>query len=62
MPDDEVVSRCQTLPPKVLTRLTMPEGTEVSGQESDQGDLFYAGGGGSGRVRAGWKPRRRPGR
>src|SRR5436190_14480740 len=30
---------------KVLTRLTMPEGAEVSGLESDGGDLFYAGGG-----------------
>jgi outer membrane protein assembly factor BamB len=47
---------------KVLTRLTMPEGTEVSGLESDGGDLFYAGGGGSGRVRAVRKPRRGPGR
>src|SRR5712675_387250 len=28
----------------VLTRLTMPEGTMVSGLESDQGDLLYAGG------------------
>ena len=47
---------------EVLTRLTMPEGTGVSGLESDQGDLFYAGGGGSGRVRAVKKPRRRSGR
>jgi len=43
----------------VLTRLTMPEGTEVSGLESDQGDLFYAGGGPSGRVRAVRRPRKR---
>jgi outer membrane protein assembly factor BamB len=42
----------------VLTRLTMPAGTGVSGLESDQADLFYAGGGGSGRVRAVRKPRR----
>src|SRR5438270_9268550 len=28
----------------VLTRLVMPEGTEVSGLESDGGDLLYAGG------------------
>jgi hypothetical protein len=47
---------------EVLTRLTMPEGTAVSGLESDRGDLFYAGGGESGRVRAVRKPRRRPGR
>src|SRR4051794_15232520 len=44
---------------KVLTRLTMPEGAEVSGLESDGGGLFYAGGGGSGRIRAVRKPRRR---
>jgi outer membrane protein assembly factor BamB len=44
---------------EVLTRLRMPEGAEVSGLESDQGDLFYAGGGPSGRVRAVRKPRRR---
>jgi len=43
----------------VLTRLTMPKGTMVSGLESDGGDLFYAGGGESGRVRAVRKPRRR---
>ena len=44
---------------EVRTRLTMPPGTAVSGLESDQGDLFYAGGGGSGRVRAVRRPRRR---
>jgi glutamine cyclotransferase len=43
----------------VLTRLTMPEGTEVSGLESDRGDLLYAGGGGSGRIRAVRRPARR---
>jgi outer membrane protein assembly factor BamB len=46
---------------EVLRRLTMPEGTVVSGLESDQADLFYAGGGESGRVRAVRRPRRRPG-
>jgi glutamine cyclotransferase len=44
---------------EVLTRLTMPEGKMVSGLESDGGDLFYAGGGSSGRVRAVRRPRRR---
>jgi hypothetical protein len=42
----------------VLTRLTMLDGMGVSGLESDQGDLFYAGGRESGRVRAVRKPRR----
>jgi glutamine cyclotransferase len=44
---------------EVLARITMPEGAEVSGLESDGGELFYAGGGASGRVRAVRKPRRR---
>jgi glutamine cyclotransferase len=44
---------------EVLTRLAMPEGTEVSGLESDGRDLFYAGGGASGRVRAVRRPSRR---
>jgi outer membrane protein assembly factor BamB len=46
---------------EVLARLTMPRGVEVSGLESDRGDLFYAGGGESGRVRAVRRPRRRSG-
>jgi outer membrane protein assembly factor BamB len=46
---------------EVLTRVEMPEGSEVSGLESDQGDLFYVGGGKSGRIRAVRRPRR-PGR
>jgi len=44
---------------EVLARLTMPEGAEVSGLESDGGDLLYAGGGRSGRVRAVRRPRRK---
>jgi outer membrane protein assembly factor BamB len=44
---------------EVLTRLTMPKRTGVSGLESNRGDLFFAGGGESGRVRAVRKPRRR---
>ena len=44
---------------RVLARLPMPAGTMVSGLESDRGDLFYAGGGASGRVRAVRRPRRR---
>jgi len=44
---------------EVLTRLAMPEGTEVTGLESDQRDLLYAGGGPSGRVRAVRRPPKR---
>ncbi|QGW82003.1 Vgb family protein [Variovorax paradoxus] len=41
----------------VLERLEMPRGTGVSGLESDGGDLFYCGGGGSGKVRAVRRPK-----
>ena len=44
---------------KVLERLTMPEGVGVSGLESDGADLFYAGGGGSGKIRAVRRPKRK---
>ncbi|MBX3610874.1 MAG: PQQ-binding-like beta-propeller repeat protein [Hydrogenophaga sp.] len=42
----------------VLQRLQMPSGMGVSGLESDGADLFYCGGGGSGKVRAVKRPRR----
>jgi glutamine cyclotransferase len=41
----------------VLERLQMPRGTGVSGLESDGADLFYCGGGASGKVRAVRRPR-----
>ncbi|NCT85647.1 MAG: hypothetical protein GXC94_21050 [Comamonadaceae bacterium] len=41
----------------VLQALQMPTGTGVSGLESDGRELFYAGGGGSGKVRAVRRPR-----
>ena len=41
----------------VLQRLEMPAGVGVSGLESDGADLFYAGGGPSGKVRAVRRPR-----
>lgn len=44
----------------VLERLEMPPGTLVSGLESDGGDLFYCGGGDTGKVRAVRRPRRQP--
>ncbi len=40
----------------VLERLEMPEGTGISGLESDGASLFYCGGGGSGTVRAVRRP------
>jgi sugar lactone lactonase YvrE len=44
---------------EVLDHLTMPAGTMVSGLEADGGELFYAGGGSSGKVRAVRRPRRK---
>jgi len=41
----------------VLERLEMPRGTGVSGMESDGANLFYCGGGASGKVRAVRRPK-----
>ena len=41
----------------VLERLAMPHGASVSGLESDGADLFYCGGGSSGKVRAVRRPK-----
>ena len=43
----------------VLERLEMPSGTYISGLESDGADLFYCGGGPSGKVRAVRRPQRK---
>ena len=45
---------------RVLERLEMPAGTAISGLESDGGDLFYCGGGSSGKVRAVRRPAKLP--
>lgn len=42
---------------EVLQRLAMPAGSGISGLESDGGELFYCGGGGSGKVRAVRRPK-----
>jgi streptogramin lyase len=42
----------------VRERLALPQGVGVSGLESDGGDIFYCGGGPSGKVRAVRRPRR----
>jgi len=44
---------------EVLDRLQMPEGTFVSGLESDGQDLFFCGGGPTGKIRTVRRPRRR---
>ncbi|HEY5808432.1 MAG TPA: hypothetical protein VIT67_10715 [Povalibacter sp.] len=42
---------------EVLESLEMPQGTTVSGLESDGGEQFFCGGGGSGKVRAVRRPK-----
>jgi hypothetical protein len=55
--DDSDIRRIDPESGAVLERLEMPRGTGVSGLESDGADLFYAGGGGSGTVRAVRRPK-----
>jgi glutamine cyclotransferase len=43
---------------KLLESLEMPRGMGISGLESDGGDQFFCGGGGSGKVRTVRRPRR----
>jgi hypothetical protein len=43
---------------EVLERLEMPPGVSVSGLESDGSDLFFCGGGSSGKVRTVRRPKR----
>src|SRR5439155_16348247 len=59
--DESDVRRVDPETGEVLERLEMPPGAGVSGLESDGGDQFFCGGGGSGKVRAVRRPRRRPG-
>ena len=57
---EEDVSELRHINPQtgeVLETLTMPAGTMVSGLESDGGDRFLCGGGGSGKVRAVRRPK-----
>jgi glutamine cyclotransferase len=55
--DESDIRRIDPESGKVLARLTMPDGAGVSGLESDGADLFYAGGGRSGKVRAVRRPK-----
>src|SRR5204863_112738 len=56
--DESEIRRVDPENGAVLDRLAMPAGTFVSGLEADGADLFYAGGGGSGTVRAVRRPKR----
>lgn len=55
--DESEIRRIDPSSGAVLERLGMPAGAGVSGLESDGVDLFYAGGGESGMVRAVRRPR-----
>ena len=50
--DESDIRRIDPASGAVLERLEMPHGIGVSGMESDGADLFYCGGGASGKVRA----------
>jgi len=56
--DESEIRRIDPDSGDVLERLQMPKGVNVSGLESDGKDLFYAGGGGTGKVRAVRRPKR----
>jgi len=55
--DQSEIRRIDPKSGAVLERLEMPPGVGVSGLESDGADLFYAGGGASGKVRAVRRPK-----
>ncbi|MBT9456056.1 MAG: hypothetical protein IV097_05490 [Burkholderiaceae bacterium] len=55
--DESEIRRIDPTSGTVLERLGMPVGAGVSGLESDGADLFYAGGGETGKVRAVRRPR-----
>ena len=57
--DESEIRRIDPESGAVLERLEMPPGIGVSGLESDGADLFYCGGGESGKVRAVRRPKRR---
>jgi glutamine cyclotransferase len=56
--EDSDVRRIDPKTGDVLERLEMPKGAGVSGLESDGGERFFCGGGGSGKVRAIRRPKR----
>jgi glutamine cyclotransferase len=57
--DQSELRRVEPETGEVLERLEMPSGVFVSGLESDGGERFFCGGGGSGKVRAVRRPKQR---
>jgi len=62
--DESDVRRVDPRTGEVLERLELPPGVMVSGLESDGGDLFFCGGGSTGKLRTVRRPKQRsaPGR
>lgn len=56
--DESDVRRVDPTTGEVMERLEMPQGTGVSGLESDGGDHFFCGGGATGKVRTVRRPKR----
>ncbi len=56
--DESELRRVDPKTGEVRQRLVMPDGTFVSGLESDGGDRFFCGGGKSGKLRAVERPKR----
>ena len=56
--DESELRRIDPRSGEVMERLEMPRGVNVSGLESNGGDLFFCGGGGTGKVRAVRRPKR----
>src|SRR6266446_6638719 len=56
--DDSDLRRIDPRTGEVLERLDMPPGAHVSGLESEGGDLFFCGGGRSGKLRTVRRPKR----
>jgi glutamine cyclotransferase len=56
--DDSELRRIDPATGKVLGQLEMPAGVGVSGLESDGGERFFCGGGGSGKIRVVRRPKR----
>ena len=58
--DESELRRIDPRTGEVLESVEMPRGTNVSGLESDGGDLFYCGGEKTGKVRAVRRPKKSP--
>jgi glutamine cyclotransferase len=58
--DESELRRIDPQTGEILESLDLPQGTMVSGLESNGGDQFFCGGGKSGKIRAVRWPRRRP--